>query len=130
MNAMNVFAEDRTRSAKEFLDELEADVKRKTITRKKIDLGKWPLWSKVPGRMHSGSHRRCSGFLLSNQRSFALEDGQAYVPEVVDVEDDKAAKTVEDYDLTMKIIGQENSDKVDEARVMTQYPDAGRIVRT
>lgn len=128
MNAMNVFAEDRTRSAKEFLDELEAeDVKRKTITRKKIDLGKWPLWSKVLVGCIAVAIA-VSGFLLSNQRSFALEDGQAYVPEVVNMEDDKAAKTVEDYDLTMKIIGQENSDKVDEARVMTQYPDAGRIV--
>lgn len=128
MNSLNVFAEDRTRSAKEFLDELEAeDVKRKTITRKKIDLGKWPLWSKVLVGCIAVT-LAVSGVLLSNQKTFALEDGQAYVPEVINMEDDKATKTVEDYDLTMKIIGQENSNKVDEAKVMTQYPDAGRIV--
>ena len=128
MNAMNVFAEDRTQSAGEFLEELESeDVKRKAITRKKIDLGKWPLWSKVLVGCIAVV-LAVSGVLLSNQKTFALEDGQAYVPEVINMKDDKATKTVEDYDLTMKIIGQENSNKVEESKVMTQFPDAGRIV--
>lgn len=128
MNAMNVFAEDRTQSAGEFLKELEAEsVERKTITRKKIDLGKWPLWSKILVGCIAVA-LVVTGVLLSNQKSFALEDGQAYVPEVINMKDEDAIDTVEDYSLTMKIIGQENSDKVDEARVMTQYPDAGRIV--
>ena len=128
MNAMNVFAEDRTQSAEQFLKELEADeVKRKARTRKKIDLGKWPLWSKILVGCISlvlvGT-----GIFLSQKSTFALEDGKAYVPEVINMKDSRATKKVEKNNLTLKIIGQEKSNKVDEKRVMTQYPDSGRIV--
>lgn len=130
MNAMNVFAEDRTQSAGEFLAELEAEeVKRKERTRKKIDLGKWPLWSKILLSCLTVV-LVASGFLLSKQSTFALEDGQAYVPEVINMNDERATKKIENNELTVKIIGQEKSDKVEAEKVMTQYPDAGRIVNT
>ena len=128
MNAMNVFAEDRTQSADQFLKELEADeVKRKARTRKKIDLGKWPLWSKILVGCIALA-LVCTGFFLSQKSTFALEDGKAYVPEVINMKDSKATKKAEKNNLTLKIIGQEKSNKVDEKRVMTQYPDSGRIV--
>ena len=116
MNAMNVFAEDRTQSAEQFLKELEADeVKRKARTRKKIDLGKWPLWSKILVGCISlvlvGT-----GIFLSQKSTFALEDGKAYVPEVINMKDSRATKKVEKNNLTLKIIGQEKSNKVDEKR--------------
>lgn len=128
MNAMNVFSEDRTQTAEQFMQELDADsVKRKERTRKKIDLGKWPLWSKILVGCIA-LVLAATGFLLSQKSSFALEDGQAYVPEVINMKDSKAQKKVEKNNLVLKIIGQEKSDKVDESKVMTQYPDSGRIV--
>ena len=130
MNAMNVFAEDRTQTAGEFLAELEAEeVKRKERTRKKIDLGKWPLWSKVLLSCIAIT-LVATGFMLSKKSTFALEDGQAYVPEVINMNDDKATNRIEKNELTVKIIGQEKSDKVEAERVMSQYPDAGRVVNT
>lgn len=128
MNALNVFSEDRTQSAREFKEELEADiVRRKERTRKKIDLGKWPLWSKVLVGCIAVV-LAASGVILSKNSVYALEEGQTYVPEVINTKDDKAAKIAEKSDLLLKIIGQEQSEKVDQAKVMTQYPDAGRVV--
>lgn len=128
MNAMNVFAEDRTQTANDFIHELEADeVKRKERTRKKIDVGKWPLWSKIAIGCIAAV-LSVSGIVLSQGSSYALEEGQAYVPEIINLKDKKAQRTVEKNDLTLKIIGQEKSDKVEAEKVMTQYPDAGRVV--
>lgn len=128
MNALNVFAEDRTQTAQDFRRELESDeVKRKERTRKKIDIGKWPLWSKILVASIS-LFLVVSGVFLSKQSTYALEEGKAYVPEVINMKDDKAKKTVEKRNLSFKIIGQEKSDKVEKSRVMTQYPLAGRIV--
>ena len=128
MNALNVFAEDRTQTAQEFKTELEADeVKRKARTRKKIDVGKWPLWSKL---LVGGIAivLVISGWVLSKESTYALEDGKVYVPEVVNKSDEKATKVVEKRNLTLKIIGQEKSEKVEQGKVMTQYPVAGRVV--
>lgn len=128
MNAMNVFAEDRTQNAEAFLAELNADVvQKKERTRKKIDLGKWPLWSKILVSCIA-IVLVVSGVLLSQQSTFALEDGKTYVPEVINLKDKKAKKKIEKSNLTIKITGQEKSEKVEEGKVMTQYPNAGRVV--
>ena len=107
---------------------MEADeVKRKERTRKKIDVGKWPLWSKIAIGCIAVV-LSVLGIVLSQGSSYALEEGQAYVPEIINLKDKKAQRTVEKNDLALKIIGQEKSDKVEAEKVMTQYPDAGRVV--
>lgn len=128
MNALNVFPEDRTKTAAEFMTELEADdVKRKERTRKKIDIGKWPLWSKIAIGCVAAA-LATTGVLLSRSSVYALDEGQAYVPEIINLSEEDAQKKIEKNELTMKIIGQEKTDKVQLGHVMTQYPDAGRIV--
>ena len=130
MNALNVFSEDRTKTASEFITELHADeVKRKERTRKKIDIGKWPLWSKIAIGCIAVA-LAATGVVLSRNSVYALEEGQVYVPEIINLSDEDAQKKIEKNDLTLKIIGQEKTDKVDMGRVMTQYPDAGRVVNT
>ena len=49
MNALNIKAEDRIQSAKEFADALagEVEVERVIIKQKKDDVGKWPVWQKA-----------------------------------------------------------------------------------
>lgn len=128
MNALNVFTEDRTKTAEEFMTELEADsVARKARTRKKIDIGKWPMWSKI-AICCAVAVLAFSGYMISRKSVYALEEGQTYVPEVINLTDEKAQKAVEKRDLTLKVIGQEKSEKVEMAKVMSQYPDAGRVV--
>ena len=48
MNALNIKAEDRIQSAKEFADALagEIELERVIIKQKKDDVGKWPIWQK------------------------------------------------------------------------------------
>lgn len=48
MNALNVYQKDRTKSAKDFLDELNReDVKRVQVKSKRRKTGKFPAWAKV-----------------------------------------------------------------------------------
>ena len=48
MNALNVYQKDRTKSAKEFLDELHSNqVKRVQVKNKKRETGKFPTWAKI-----------------------------------------------------------------------------------
>lgn len=128
MNSLNVYSEDRTQTAMDFITELDADqVNKKKRTRKKMDVGKWPLWSKILLSIIV-IVLVAVGILLSTNNGYSLENGKVYVPEVINQKVKKAQRHIERADLTMKIIGQEKSEKVEFEKVMLQYPDAGRVV--
>lgn len=100
MNALNVYQEDRTPSAEEFLNELNAEnVKRIRVKQKKNKTGKFPLWAKglvavltcavVAGGayiIHSNRENNASvskdQTIMKDLRGKTMEEASAYIEEL------------------------------------------------
>lgn len=100
MNALNVYQEDRTPSAEEFLNELNAEnVKRIRVKQKKNKTGKFPVWAKglvavlacavVAGGayvIHNNRENNASvskdQIIMKDLRGKTMEEASAYIEEL------------------------------------------------
>ncbi|MBQ6877348.1 MAG: PASTA domain-containing protein [Oscillospiraceae bacterium] len=106
MNALNVNAEERTRSAGIFLNELCGNEKivRKKESRKKTDEGKFPFWAKifvaiVPVLIVA------AGFMIFNHGTTGANDNFTVVPNVINKNGEEAEKILSEKGLDMVISG-------------------------
>ena len=96
MNALNLRIEDRTQTAEDFENELstENSVKLIKVHLKKMDMGRWPLWLKITSGLAAASILVFVGLLATGvihfdafgRNNFVLDEGQTYVPYVVNYE--------------------------------------------
>ena len=96
MNALNLRIEDRTQTAEDFENELstESSVKLIKVHLKKMDVGRWPLWLKITSGLAAASILVFVGLLATGvihfdafgRNNFVLDEGQTYVPYVVNYE--------------------------------------------
>ncbi len=137
MNALHVKPEDRTRSAREFLDELSAaQVKAKRVTKEKRDLGKWPLWLKVvlgTAAMGIGVFfllltTDVFQFDISAWSQAAVEEGKIRIPSFINDTMDEALVKGESLGVGLRTTAKEYSDQVPEGRVLRQSPEAGQTI--
>lgn len=130
MNALNVFQEERTASAKVFLQELNASsVQRIKVKKRKNDTGKFPLWGKilVAGLfcvVIAGS--AVIWHLSSNSASnfeqgdmLTLQDYSGYTPEAVE-----ESMAESGYEVVVKVVEEYNEDEKLDGTVFNQVPQA------
>ena len=137
MNAMNIAIEGRTQTAEAFLEDLRAEeVKRIRIKKRKMDIGRWPLWTKI-----SASVACCAivGFLvllttgvikfdiISTSRS-SLPEGYTRVPNVINMSCDDAEVVCEANKIILQVYGKEYSENIDAGMILGQQLYGGSIV--
>ena len=138
LNAMNVRIEDRTTSAKVFLEQLtfEDPVQRVIGKIKGIDLMNWPLWAKIIIPTSGIAVATLLALLLTGKIGFAnnlittlsLGENMTRVPSVINYAVDAAQNKLGKQELIPIISGRETSDVVPANMVMRQSIKAGEIV--
>lgn len=130
MNALNVDASTRTQSAEQFLEELtcEGEVDRKKVIKHKKEDGKWPMALKIAlvlipviiiGTI----------LILFNSGSTIKNNAFTTVPNIIDVNEDTARKTLTDNDLYMVVAGTMDVDYGDSGLVQDVDPLTGSYIR-
>lgn len=136
LNALNVKIEGRTKSAEAFEQELLADdVKRVIVRTKRMDIGKWPLWSKLLIGAAGTGIAVFSVLLLTGVISFdiakwgnaQIPEGQTRVPNVINDAVDLATKRVEEAQLKVQISDKQYSETIPEDRVLEQSVRGGTL---
>lgn len=137
MNAMNVRKQDRFATAKEFLDALESDnVKRIAAT--KVDNGsvKTPVWVKgitigcvvaAAAVIAVLARRELSIFGWNQGQKVALQENEAYLPDITGLSYDEAREKIENV-CSLVISGKNYSTTVEYNKILSQKPEAGEIV--
>lgn len=139
MNALNVKAEDRTKSAAEFKKELEASsvaVKRSTL--KKQDTAKWPLWLKAAAVLGFAAAGIFLALLFTDVIRFditgrgqmSVTEGESRVPNFTNMTQEDAKASAEAAGLSLRVYDKEYSDIIPEGRIMEQDIAAGQLVDT
>ncbi len=137
MNALIVDADQRTRSAEDFLRDLESDsVQRVEEKRAKVESGKTPLWLKITAGAVSAAivvFVLLSAFgvidLFGGKlrlSSFSTRDVQ--VPNVINKTEAEAHASIKEASLIMNIVGQQYDERVEAGRVLTQTPAGGALL--
>lgn len=137
MNALNVKIEGRTQSAKEFLNDLEAEeVKRIKIKNRKMDIGRMPVWMKCvsaaaalalvvfgvligTGKIHFNTKK-----LEANQ----VPLGYSRVPNVINMPVEQAQKKCDSNNIVFQIYNKEYSNSIEEGKVLGQLMYGGSVV--
>ena len=137
LNAMNVRIEDRTPDMGIFEQELtsEDEVKRRFGKIRKIDLLKWPLWTKIAVPAAACLVTVLSvlfmtgfiGFSANLQEDSSVPDGMAKVPSIVNNDIERAHERINGQ-LSLQIIGKEESNDIPANLIMSQDLVAGSIV--
>ncbi|MBP3620544.1 MAG: PASTA domain-containing protein [Lachnospiraceae bacterium] len=137
MNALNVKAEGRTKTVKEFLTDLEAEeVKRVKIKTVKTDLGKFPLWAKIATGTVCAAIVTFVVLLVTGVISFNtkkaganyLPEGYTRVPNVINMSNDDALMACNSNNIVLQVYGKEYSDSVEADLVLGQQLYGGSIV--
>ena len=138
LNAMNVRIEDRTPNMSAFEQELnaESEVKRRQGKIKKIDVLKWPLWTKIAIPVAACLVVVLSvlfatgkiGFRANLKVDLEVPEGMARVPSVISNDVSSATTRAEDSQLLIKIVGKEESDEIPANLVLFQDLSAGSFV--
>ncbi|MGN0435809.1 MAG: PASTA domain-containing protein, partial [Wujia sp.] len=139
MNALNLKIEDRTRTVEDFEEDLttENTVKRNKIKFKKADIGRWPLWVKISSSIVASAIAIFLLLLVTGVVNFGsinvldkgeLENGEVYVPNVVNFSLPDAEKKIEDSRLIVQIVDKQNSDIIPKDMVLYQNIIDGEIV--
>lgn len=137
LNAMNVNQENRTQTANEFLDELEADqVRRVRDVIVRTDIGRWPRWLKITA---GGFATAVTGFivlLLTGVIHFdiltfgdsTVPNGMARVPNFINMNAEKASQKAEKTRLVFQILDKQYSNEIPESKILSQSHLAGSII--
>ncbi|MDR0851908.1 MAG: PASTA domain-containing protein, partial [Clostridiales Family XIII bacterium] len=138
LNAMNVRIEDRTPNMDLFEQELNAqeEVKRRHGKIKKIDVLRWPLWTKITIPIVACAVIALSilfitgviGFDANLQEAIAIPEGMARVPSIVSSDIEKAEVRLTEAVLLSSITGKEYSEDIPANLILTQNLAAGSIV--
>ncbi len=132
MNALIVDADQRTRSAEDFLRALESDAVERTKGKQtKADSDRTPLWLKIAAPILGlALVIFLAVFVLPNNKlslsSFISREVQ--VPNVINKTEEEAKASIEGASLTMNIVGQQYDDKIEAGRVLTQTPAGGALL--
>lgn len=137
LNAMNVKIEDRTQTAKQFEDELLANVVNRIVGKKnQVDIGQWPLWLKVisvvgvagiitffalfaTGIIH---------FDVNSWSTNSVPTGKTRVPNVVNIEMEAAIERGKTANLNVQVSDKQYSAEIPENRVLSQSIKGGTVV--
>lgn len=137
MNAMNVKIEGRTQTAKQFEEELLANVVIRVQPKKKEeDIGKWPLWAKLSAGIGTAGILIFAGLIVSGVIRFDLKnwsgnsvaDGRTRVPNVVNEEMETAIERGEEAQLQVQVYDKQYSSEIPENRVLSQDIKGGTVV--
>ena len=137
MNALNVKVQGRTQTAKDFENDLMANVvKRVNVRADTADTGKWPLWSKILlGTAAAGV--LVFGILSAtvlrpdsedDMGAVAVEEGYTRVPNVVNQEREEAIHIAEDAGLLLQIYDKQYSNEIQRDRSLKQEPGDAETV--
>ena len=137
MNALNVKVQGRTQTAKDFENDLMANVvKRVNVRADTADTGKWPLWSKILlGTAAAGV--LVFGILSAtvlrpdsedDMGAVAVEEGYTRVPNVVNQEREEAIHIAEDAGLLLQIYDKQYSNEIQRDRILKQEPGDAETV--
>lgn len=139
MNALNIKIEDRTQNIEAFEKELYLDekVKLKFVHLKKADVGKWPLWSKIAVSTAILAVVIFAGLLVTGvidysrliPEGFALPEGMARVPNLVNEELDTAESLMTEADLVLQIVDKQYSEYIPQDKILSQNVNKGKIVK-
>lgn len=137
MNAMNVKIEGRTQTAKQFEEELLANVvKRVVVKKQKIDIGKWPLWVKLVSAV-AGTGILLFAVLLGTGvikfdtaawSGISVPEGKTRVPNVVNEEMETAIERGTKANLNVQVYDKQYSAEIPENRVLSQTVKGGAVV--
>lgn len=137
MNALNVKIEGRTKSAADFLKDLEAEeVKRIKIKTIKTDIGKLPRWAKISSSVACVSLLTFLTLIVTGVIHFDakksganyLPDGYTRVPNVINLSNNDAEQACTTNKIILQVYGKEYSDNVEEGRILGQQLYGGSIV--
>ena len=137
MNALNVKVQGRTQTAKDFENDLMANVvKRVNVRADTADTGKWPLWSKILlGTAAAGAlvFGVLSATVLrpdseDDMGAVAVEEGYTRVPNVVNQEREEAIHIAEDAGLLLQIYDKQYSNEIQRDRILKQEPGDAETV--
>ena len=138
LNALNIYAESRTSTAEDFLNDLTstAQIRRVKGTIKVLDLMKWPLWAKITVPTLGITAITALTLLVTGVvefggnplQVFTLGGNSVRVPNVVNSSIGVAQEKLDESSLTPVISGREISETVPANMVLRQGVDAGSVV--
>lgn len=138
LNAMNIYANSRTATPEDFLNDLTgADrVRRINGKVKVLDVMKWPLWVKITVPTLGIAAITALALLTTGVikfdgnplQVFTLGSSSVRVPSVVNCSIGVAQETLEENDLSPIISGREVSETIPANMVLRQGVDAGSVV--
>jgi len=137
MNAMNIKIEERTQTARQFEQELLANVVTRIIVKKKkTDIGRWPLWIKVLSVIGAIGLGLFVALLMTGTIRFeqnrwsgiAVPEGRTRVPNLINEEMETAIQRGEEAKLTVLVYDKQYSDVIPANKVLSQNLKGGSVV--
>lgn len=134
MNALNVRIEDRTQSMEEFETELlAAEVKEKIARQRKADVGGIPLWTKITGAVGGVFILAmvvivATANFMPKLEEYTLPKGKTIVPNMVNLEQEKAVSTGQKKNVTVVADKMKYSAVIPAGNVTSQSVDRGMVV--
>ncbi|MBQ8920589.1 MAG: leucine-rich repeat protein [Oscillospiraceae bacterium] len=138
MNALNIYKDNRTQSAKEFREQLAgAKTSRMRNTHKHVDNGSWKTWHKallasVLGLLVLVIGVSLYGYLTAGNPvavfKQVLGSDETKIPNVIGLTDTEAKEKVEAAKLIPLIVDGDYSDTIPAGMIVNQYQRAGRKV--
>ena len=138
LNAMNIYADARTATAKDFLSDLTSTSQVQRVAEKirTLDLMRWPLWAKIVIPTVGAAAIAVLALLLTGViefggnplQVFTLGSDSVRVPSVINTSVGVAQDKLEEEGLSSVISGREYSENVPANMVLRQGIDAGSVV--
>lgn len=138
LNAMNIYADARTATAKDFLSDLTSTSQVQRVAEKirTLDLMRWPLWAKIVIPTVGAAAIAVLALLLTGViefggnplQVFTLGSDSVRVPSVINTSVGVAQDKLEEEGLSSVISGREYSETVPANMVLRQGIDAGSVV--
>lgn len=138
LNAMNIYADARTATAKDFLSDLTSTSQVQRVAEKirTLDLMRWPLWAKIVIPTVGVAAIAVLALLLTGVikfggaplLEFTLGSDSVRVPSVINTSVGVAQDKLEEEGLSSVISGREYSETVPANMVLRQGIDAGSVV--
>lgn len=136
MNALNVKVDERTQTAKQFEDELMANVvKRVAVKKQQVDIGRFPLWIKITAVVVALGIALFAGLTAAGVIRFdimgwsggAVPDGKTRVPNVINQEMEEAISRGEAANLSVYVYDKQYSSEIAANRVLSQTIRGGTL---